>query len=52
MPTKRQFDLVVLTVVLMHPVVGLFRMWATRRAANADESALTATLAGATKLVA
>lgn len=50
MPTKRMFDLVVLSVVLMHPVTGLFRMWATRKAASTDDSPLANVAAGAVKI--
>lgn len=50
MPTKRIFDLVILTVLLSKPVFGLVHMVATRRAIDPDQSPLTATLAGAAKL--
>lgn len=50
MPTKRTFDLVVLTVILAHPVTGLFKMWATRKMADNSGSA-TKTVAGAVNIV-
>lgn len=31
MPTKRMFDMVIITVLLAQPVKGLFRMVATRK---------------------
>jgi hypothetical protein len=36
MPTRRTFDLVVLTTIFLHPVLGLYKMWATRKATQAD----------------
>jgi hypothetical protein len=30
MPTKRTFDLIIITVLLVHPAVGLLRMSARR----------------------
>jgi hypothetical protein len=30
MPTRRTMELVVITVVLMHPVMGLLRLWAVK----------------------
>ncbi len=39
MPTKRTFDVVVITVILLHPAVGLLRM-AARRWSNESNGAL------------
>jgi hypothetical protein len=30
MPTKRTFDLVLITALALHPAVGLVKMWAAR----------------------
>lgn len=38
MPTKRMFDLVVLTVILIHPVKGLVKMVATRKAGDPNDT--------------
>ena len=40
MPTKRIFDLTVLTVILLHPAVGLLRMSARRWKREASDSVL------------
>ena len=45
MPTRRTFDLVVITTIFLHPVVGLFKMWAARKIA-VDNSGPIGTLAG------
>lgn len=34
MPTKRQFDMVVLTVLLLKPAVGLVKLWAARHSTH------------------
>lgn len=48
MPTKRQFDMVVLIVLLVQPVKGLFKMVATRRAA--DDNGLSSVIGGAARI--
>lgn len=30
MPTKRIFELTIVTVMALHPVLGMFRLWATK----------------------
>ena len=40
MPTKRVFDMVVLTVILLHPAVGLLRMSARRWSRENDGTPL------------
>lgn len=41
MPTKRVFDLVVLTSLLLHPAVGLIKMSARRWSAQGTGAAAT-----------
>lgn len=43
--------MVVLTILLAHPVAGLFKMWATRKAADND-GALSTVAAGAVRIMA
>lgn len=51
MPTKRQFDMVILTLILFQPVKGLVKMWATRRAMdNNDNGIMGTTVSGAVRI--
>lgn len=34
MPTKKTFDLIVLSAVLLHPIFGTVRVWARRQAVD------------------
>lgn len=34
MPTRRIFEMTVITVVLLHPVLGLARLWAAKTLAE------------------
>lgn len=43
--------MVVLTVILLHPVTGLFKMWATRKLNTSDAGPITTAVAGATNIV-
>lgn len=52
MPTKRQFDMVVLTIILVHPVTSLFKMWSARKLAVDNTGPAATVIAGATRLVA
>lgn len=52
MPTKRQFDMVILSIILVHPVVGLFKMWSARKLAVDDSGPVATVIAGATRIVA
>lgn len=35
MPTRRIFEMTVITVVLLHPVLGMARLWAAKTLADA-----------------
>lgn len=52
MPTKRQFDMVVITVILMHPVTALFKMWGARKLSVDNSGPVANIVAGATNLAA
>lgn len=41
MPTKRTFDLVVLTVLGVHGVIGLAKMWAARESSEGEGGFMT-----------
>jgi methionine-rich copper-binding protein CopC len=51
MPTRRTFELIVITVVLLHPVIRMARVWAHKHLQTSDSAAtgvvaeVTATLA-------
>lgn len=49
MPTRRQFDLVLIMLVLFAPAKGLAKMWAARHAATSDGE--TRTLARAANVI-
>lgn len=51
MPTKRTFDLIVITTIFLHPVVGLAKMWATRKVAVDNTGPVTNTVAGAARII-
>lgn len=51
MPTKRMFDLVVITGLLMQPVKGLFKMWASRKVQDENSGDLSRVVAGAVRVV-
>lgn len=36
MPTRRIFEVVIITAVLIHPVMGMARLWAHRTLGNAQ----------------
>lgn len=38
MPTKRQFDMVVITILLMNPVQSFAQMWAARKLSHMDKN--------------
>jgi len=40
MPTRRTLELVVITVVLLHPVVALAKLWAHKTLATAPEGSV------------
>ena len=44
MPTRRTMELIVITVVLLHPVIRMAHIWAAKHLATSDNSA-TATVA-------
>lgn len=52
MPTKRTFDLIVLTVLFTHGALGLAKIWAGRISADPNEDAIKNTVAGAVSVVA
>jgi hypothetical protein len=39
-PTRRIFELIVVTAIVLHPVFGMFRMWAQKTLANPDANGL------------
>ncbi len=41
MPTKKTFDLIVLTAILVHPVFGTVRVWARRQAVEGSGATKT-----------
>jgi hypothetical protein len=41
MPTRRTLELVVLTVVLMHPVVALARLWSHKTLATSPAGSVS-----------
>lgn len=41
MPTRRIFEVVVVTVVLMHPVMAMARLWAHRKLSTAQPGSVT-----------
>ncbi len=41
MPTKKTFDLIVLTAILIHPVFGTVRVWARRQAVEGSGATKT-----------
>ncbi len=49
MPTRRQFDLIVITLLLWSPAKGLAKMWAHRQAATS--SGLTGQAAKAAEII-
>lgn len=51
MPTKRQFDMAVLVVILIHPVVGLAKIWATRKQTDPSAGVVSKIGAGAVQIV-
>lgn len=51
MPTRRQFDMVIVTLILFHPVKGLINMVAARHANDSDASPLEKSVAGATRII-
>ena len=52
MPTKRMFDLVIITGLLMQPVKGLFKMALTRKALDTNDNGIGGTvLAGAGRIM-
>lgn len=51
MPTKRQFDLVILTTILIGPVASLFKIWAARKLAVDNAGADAKLLAGAVSIL-
>lgn len=50
MPSKRTFDLIVLTTILVQPVKGLFKMWSIRKASDPNAGVVSAVVAGATRI--
>lgn len=40
MPTRRIFEVVAVTVVLMHPVMSMVRLWAHRKLSTAQPGTL------------
>lgn len=51
MPTRRQFDMTVLVVVLIHPVIGLFKMVANRRVQDNETGGVGKIVNGALQIV-
>lgn len=51
MPTKRMFDMTVLTVLALQPIMGLAKMWATRVSSDTNASSISRLAAGATRIV-
>lgn len=51
MPTKRTFDLIVLTGLLMHAAIALPKMWAAREASEGDGGFATKTASAVLGLV-
>lgn len=49
MPTKRQFDLVIITLLLWQPAKGLAKMWSARK--SAESSGLAQEAAKAANLI-
>lgn len=50
-PTKRQFDMVILTLILFQPVKGLVKMWAARRTMdNNDNGIMGTTVSGSVRI--
>ena len=41
MPTRRTMELIVITVVLMHPVVALAKLWAHKTLATSAEGSVS-----------
>ena len=41
MPTRRTMELIVITVVLMHPVVALAKLWAHKTLAQSSEGSVS-----------
>lgn len=48
MPTKRMFDLVVLTVLLTKPAFGLVKLWAAR---HSTHDGIDGTVGGAVNVI-
>lgn len=42
MPTRRTMELVIVTVVLLHPVLAMARTWARKHMATSQNDATTA----------
>ena len=51
MPTRRMFDLAVLVTVLIHPVIGLFKMVAARRMYDNDTGAVGRVVNGTVQVI-
>ncbi|HVH79720.1 MAG TPA: hypothetical protein VM782_10045 [Stellaceae bacterium] len=39
MPTRRTFELIIVTVVLLHPVIRMTHIWAAKHLATSDNPA-------------
>ena len=50
LPTKRMFDLVILTIVLAHPAFGLLRMASRRWSKESNEGSALETLGDAVQV--
>jgi hypothetical protein len=50
MPTKRMFDMIVITLILVQPVKGLIKMSVTRKTYDNDTGPVARTVSGAARI--